>query len=148
MTGFHGNFFIRSMDLLALPTVSPDNSYAYQMVVEENIVGAVVCFQTALLYTTSYGERRIRVLTLALPVTANLADLYASASAPALANLLAKMAVERALTSKLEDARDALVNKLVEILQTYKLSFATNAMASQVRWAEPACCARRPRRAR
>ena len=37
------------------------------------------------------GERRIRVLTLALPVTNDLGTLYSSASAPAMANLLAKM---------------------------------------------------------
>lgn len=40
----------------------------------------------------------------------------------ALATLLANKAVERSLSHKLEDARDAVVNKLVEILTTYKSS--------------------------
>lgn len=34
--------------------------------------------------------------------------------------LLANKAVERSISSKLEDARDALVNKMVDILTTYK----------------------------
>ena len=55
MTGYHGHFFIRSMDLLALPGVSPDNAYAYQLTLDEPIQGNVVCFQAGLLYTTSFG---------------------------------------------------------------------------------------------
>ena len=44
----------------------------------------------------SPGERRIRVLTLALPITNDLAVLYNAASAPAMANLLSKMGAGRA----------------------------------------------------
>jgi protein transport protein SEC24 len=36
--------------------------------------------------------------------------------------LLANKGVERSLTHKLEDARDAVMQKLVDILQTYKAS--------------------------
>ena len=70
----------------------------------------------------SAGERRIRVITTALPTTSNLSEVFASADQVALATLLANKAVERSLTHKLEDARDALTNKLVEILTTYKSS--------------------------
>jgi protein transport protein SEC24 len=28
---FHGNFFMRSSDLLALPNVSPNNAYTFQL---------------------------------------------------------------------------------------------------------------------
>ena len=37
------------------------------------------------------GERRIRVHTLALPITNKLADIYATADVQAIATLLAKM---------------------------------------------------------
>lgn len=68
------------------------------------------------------GERRIRVITLALPTTANLSEVFASADPIAITTLLANKAVERSLTHKLEDSRDALFNKLVEILTAYKTS--------------------------
>jgi len=55
ITSYHGNFFTRSTDLLALPNVNPDNSYTMQMAIEENLTTNIVCFQTALLYTTSFG---------------------------------------------------------------------------------------------
>lgn len=69
MHTFHGNFFIRAQDLLALPNVSPDNGYTFQISLDNDLEGALCFFQAALLYTTSHGERRIRVHTLALPVT-------------------------------------------------------------------------------
>jgi protein transport protein SEC24 len=123
MTAFHGNFFLRSTDLLSLPNISPDNSYAVEMSIVETISLATACFQTALLHTNPNGERRIRVITLALPVTSSISEIFTGADQIAIATVLAKKAVERALTSKLEDAREALFFKLAEILSTYKTSF-------------------------
>jgi len=66
------------------------------------------------------AERRIRVITLALPTTTNLSEVYASADQVAIATLLSNKAVERSISHKLEDAREALTSKMVEILSTYK----------------------------
>lgn len=53
---FHGNFFVRSTDLLSLPNVNPDAGFAVQMSIEENLDDMqVVSFQAALLYTSSKG---------------------------------------------------------------------------------------------
>ena len=61
---------MRSTDLLALPNVNPDNSFAIQLSHEETLDDVEVAFlQSALLYTSVRGERRIRVATIALPVT-------------------------------------------------------------------------------
>jgi protein transport protein SEC24 len=59
-------------------------------------------------------------VTLALPTTSNMSELYASADQVAIATYLANKAVERGVSSKLEDARDAVTNKLVDMLGTYK----------------------------
>lgn len=57
---FHGNFFVRSTDLLSLPNVNPDAGYAVQMSVEESLTDMqVVSFQSALLYTSSKGKVRL-----------------------------------------------------------------------------------------
>ncbi|KAI0792427.1 protein transporter SEC24 [Abortiporus biennis] len=122
MSSFHGNFFVRSTDLLAMPAVPQDLSYAIEVQIEDTITAPFVVFQTAVLHTTCYGERRIRVVTTAVPVTSNLSEVFASADQVAIATLLANKAVERSITHKLEDARDALFNKMVEILIAYKSS--------------------------
>ncbi|KAJ1800630.1 COPII subunit [Coemansia sp. RSA 2399] len=120
MTSYYGNFFLRSLDLLALPNVTPNHSYAVEVEIEETLTAPVVFFQTALLHTTSYGERRIRVSTLALPTTDNIHTVFHKADQVAIASLMAKKAVDRALVAKLEDAREALQHKTVEIIGAFK----------------------------
>ncbi|GLB42024.1 putative sec23/Sec24 helical domain containing protein [Lyophyllum shimeji] len=93
--------------------------------IEETITSPFVVFQTAVLHTTCYGERRIRVVTLALPTTSNLSEVFASADQVAIATLLANKAVERALTHKLEDSRDYIFQRLVDILVSYKASMTS-----------------------
>lgn len=51
-----------------------------------------------------------------------MSDVFASADQIALATYLANKGVERSLTHKLEDSRDGLFAKLVEILTAYKSS--------------------------
>ncbi|KAF8965024.1 CPII coat sec24 protein [Flammula alnicola] len=111
MASFHGNFFVRSTDLLAMPAVPQDQSYA---------------IETAVLHTTCYGERRIRVITMALPTTTNLSEVFASADQVAITTYLANKAVERSLTHKLEDAREYVFQKLVELLVAYKTSMTSS----------------------
>ncbi|KXN89326.1 Protein transport protein SEC24 [Leucoagaricus sp. SymC.cos] len=125
MSSFHGNFFVRSTDLLAMPAVPQDQSYAIEIQIEEAITTPFVVFQTAVLHTTCYGERRIRVVTLALPTTTNLSEVFASADQVAITTLLANKAVERSLTHKLEDARDFVYQRLVDLLVAYKTSMTS-----------------------
>ncbi|XP_051834135.1 protein transport protein Sec24A isoform X1 [Antechinus flavipes] len=120
---FHGNFFVRSTDLLSLPNVNPDAGYAVQMSVEENLTDIqVVSFQSALLYTSSKGERRIRVHTMCLPVVSTLNEVYLGADVQAITGLLANMAVDRSISASLSDARDALVNAVIDSLSAYRTS--------------------------
>ncbi|KAF8879667.1 Sec23/Sec24 trunk domain-containing protein [Gymnopilus junonius] len=126
MASFHGNFFVRSTDLLAMPAVPQDQSYAIEVQIEEAITTPFVVFQTAVLHTTCYGERRIRVITMALPTTTNLSEVFASVDQIALTTFLANKAVERSLTHKLEDAREYIIQKLVDILVSYKTSMTSS----------------------
>ncbi|XP_014448631.1 protein transport protein Sec24B [Tupaia chinensis] len=120
MHTFHGNFFVRSTDLLSLANINPDAGFAVQLSIEESLTDtSLVCFQTALLYTSSRGERRIRVHSLCLPVVSSLADVYAGVDVQAAVCLLANMAVDRSVSSSLSDARDALVNAVVDSLAAY-----------------------------
>ncbi|KAM6984006.1 protein transport protein Sec24A isoform 3-T3 [Tautogolabrus adspersus] len=123
---FHGNFFVRSTDLLSLPNVNPDAGFAVQMSIEENLDDMqAVSFQAALLYTSSKGERRIRVHTLSLPVVNSLSDIFAGADVQAISGLLACMAVDRSVTASLSDARDAMTNASIDSLSSYRQSVLT-----------------------
>ncbi|XP_067104024.1 protein transport protein Sec24B isoform X2 [Osmerus mordax] len=118
---FHGNFFVRSTDLLSLANVNPDSAFAVQMSIEESLADtSLACFQAALLYTSSKGKRRIRVHTLCLPVVSQLSDVYAGADVQAITCLLANMAIDRSVSSSLSDAREAVLNAVVDSLSAYK----------------------------
>ncbi|KAJ5125309.1 hypothetical protein N7526_007486 [Penicillium atrosanguineum] len=124
MSTFYGNFFNRSSDLCAFPAFPRDQAYVVEVAIDETVAKPVVCLQAAVLHTTCNGERRIRVLTLALPTTTNLADIYASVDQQAVATFFSHKAVERTLSSGLEPAREALQAKLIELLTTYRKELA------------------------
>uniref|UniRef100_A0A8D8UJ22 Protein transport protein Sec24A n=2 Tax=Cacopsylla melanoneura TaxID=428564 RepID=A0A8D8UJ22_9HEMI len=120
---FHGNFFVRSTDLLALPNVNPDAGYGIQISIDESLTHIqYACFQVAVLYTSSKGDRRIRVHTLCLPVVSNVNDVLVGADQQCIAGLLAKMAVDRSLLHSLSDAREAFLNVVCDVLTTYKMT--------------------------
>lgn len=67
-------------------------------------------------------------MTLALPTTQVLSDVYASADQQAITTYYSHRAVERVLNNGLESARDLIQNKLVELLLTYKKELAGGSM--------------------
>lgn len=123
---FYGNFFVRSSDLLALPSVAPDQNYVIECEIEETVAQPTVVFQSVVLHSTADGERRIRVITLALPTTTSLSEVYAGVDPVAVASLLANKAVEKSIHARLDDARGLLRARLCDILQSYRATM-TNA---------------------
>lgn len=122
ISAFHGHFFVRSTDLLALPTCDADKSFAVEISHEETVLTNQVAYlQAALLYTSSQGERRIRVHTLAMPVVNDILDLFKSSDCGATAALLAKISVDRSLSAKLDDVRAAAQNRVISALREYRM---------------------------
>ncbi|CAK7325614.1 unnamed protein product [Dovyalis caffra] len=134
-TSYHGNFMLRSTDLLALPAVDCDKAYGAQLSLEETLLTSqTVYFQVALLftevlltvkrYTASCGERRIRVHTAAVPVVADLGEMYRQADTGAIVSLFARLAIEKSLSHKLEDARSSVQLRIVKALREYRNLYA------------------------
>jgi protein transport protein SEC24 len=122
ITNFYGNFFIRGTDLLALPNCNPDSVYGFDLAFDEqNVAATHVTIQAALLYTSSGGERRIRVLTQALPVTSLMSDMMGSVNADACTALLTKHALDITIKSgSLDNARLRLQQVCVEMMRAAK----------------------------
>lgn len=121
ITNFYGNFFIRGTDLLALPNCNTDSVFAFDLAHDEqNVTSSHVTIQAALLYTSSGGERRIRVMTQALPVTSLTSAVVASMDTDTCCTLLAKQALDVATKSSLDNARMRLQQVCVEIIKASK----------------------------
>lgn len=118
ITNFYGNFYIRGTDLMALPNCNTESVFGFDLAHDEqNLIQTHVTIQAALLYTSSAGERRIRVMTQALPVSALLSEVVASVDTDACIALLSKQAMEVSLKSGLDNARMRLQQVCVEMIR-------------------------------
>eukprot|EP01079_Euglenida_sp_SAG-EU17-18_P007872 gene7872-1406_t len=134
--GFYGHFLVRgNSDLLALPNVDPDKSVAIIVQHQNTMIGgSSVCVQSALLYTSSSGERRIRVHTLSLPVTAHLGEVFRGADQYTTHALLCKIAVEKAIYQQngtLDAARKEMMVKIVDALKVPSLAHPAGTLAGK-----------------
>jgi protein transport protein SEC24 len=121
ITNFYGNFYIRGTDLMALPNVNEDSVFGFDLSHDEqNVASNYVTVQAALLYTSSEGQRRIRVMTQALPVTNSTSDLIKDVDLDATCNLLCKQAVDVSVKSTIDNARMRLQQTCVDILRSAK----------------------------
>lgn len=127
IASYYGNFLNRSSDLLALPNCDADKAFGIQIQMEDGInPGPEAYMQTALLYTTSGGERRIRVHTTRIPTTDQIAELFSSVDEDALVCLMNKIAADRVIQKSsrgLKDARDLFEQRTVDTYRTYRSLF-------------------------
>ena len=122
---FHGNFFMRGSDLLALPGIDSDKAFAIEMRNDDSLlVNPTISIQAALLYTTSSGERRIRVHTTCIPVTQNIGEMFERVNVNAITNLLAKQAIISVFKEGFDKARELIRNKCVSLLRTHRTALA------------------------
>jgi len=126
VTDFFGNFRLRSTDLLTVPCIDSDKTYALQLAVDEKGVKTPsVSVQSALLYTTSFGERRIRVHTLCVPVTSFTTHIYQSVNSSVLTLMLFKQAIAMVTSSSFDKAREHIRQSVTALLRSY--SYTSNA---------------------
>lgn len=121
ITNFYGNFYIRGTDLMALPNVNSDSVFGFDLLHDEqNVASNYVTIQAALLYTSSEGQRRIRVMTQALPVTTLTSDLVKDLDLNTTCNLLCKQGVDVSVKTSIDNARMRLQQTCVDIVRSAK----------------------------
>ena len=121
INNFYGNFYIRGTDLMALPNVNSDSIFGFDLSHDEqNIASNYVTIQAALLYTSSHGQRRIRVMTQAIPVTSVSSELINGVDVNATCNLLCKQAVDITLKTTLDGARMRLQQMCADLVRAAK----------------------------
>ena len=107
-----------------------DHAYAVQLAHDETLPTATESYlQCALLYTNADGERRIRVHTMCVPVVSDVAQMYRAVDGGAMSAFLTRLGAERALTARLQDAREAMQLKLSAALKEFRLTTSSAARA-------------------
>lgn len=81
----YGNYAVKSADLLSLPCVDEFKAMVYEFEMEDEVsMSEFFYLQSVLLYTTSTGERRLRVINYGVPLSESLKDIFLKIDAQAL----------------------------------------------------------------
>ncbi|XP_078433802.1 protein transport protein SEC24 C-like [Wolffia australiana] len=130
---YHGHFCKRIPTDIDLPAIDCDKTIMVTFKHDDKFQEGTECaFQCALLYTTMYGERRIRVTTLSLPCTSMLSNLFRSADLDAQFTCMLKQAAMGVPINSLSQVRDQMTNFCINILHSYRKFCATVSSSGQL----------------
>jgi protein transport protein SEC24 len=121
ISSYHGNTFIRNSNLLAFPNIDEDSvvdvkfSHSGMGIQTSN-----ACIQTGVLFTTTSGERRIRVHTLTLPTTQKLSDLYEHCDINSTISLINKITNDEIFKNGVNGAKQILKDYVLKTTKIFK----------------------------
>ncbi|KAH6803284.1 Sec23/Sec24 protein transport family protein [Perilla frutescens var. frutescens] len=130
---YSGNFCKRIPTDVDLPAIDCDKTIMVTLKHDDKLQEGSECsFQCALLYTTVYGQRRIRVSTLSLPCTNMLSNLFRSADLDTQFACIIKQAASEIPSAPIAQVRDQATNVCINILYSYRKFCATVSSAGQL----------------
>ncbi|TKY50764.1 transport protein Sec24 [Spatholobus suberectus] len=130
---YYGNFCKRIPTDVDLPGIDCDKSFMVTLKHDDKLQDGSECaFQCALLYTTLYGQRRIRVITLSLPVTSMLSNLFRAADLDTQFFCFLKQAASEIPSKPLPLVREQVTNLCINALFSYRKFCATVSSSGQL----------------
>ncbi|XP_062197191.1 protein transport protein SEC24 B-like [Phragmites australis] len=130
---YFGNFCKRVPTDIDLPAIDSDKTVMVTFKHDDKLQENLECgFQCALLYTTVYGQRRIRVINLSLSCTSMLSNLFRYADLETQFACFLKQASNGIPTSPLPRIREEATNTCINILQSYRKHCASVSSSGQL----------------
>mmetsp|Transcript_30912 Transcript_30912/g.30547 ORF Transcript_30912/g.30547 Transcript_30912/m.30547 type:complete len:182 (-) Transcript_30912:1511-2056(-) len=120
VTQCYGHFSLRSGDVLSIPALNDSQTMTYVIQLENNIASSKKLYiQMGILYSSSNGERKIRIHNLLVPASNDMKDLYNAIDASAMINLISKQTVDQvSQTNKIELGKRIMEHRCREIVTT------------------------------
>ncbi|XVF31201.1 hypothetical protein REPUB_Repub16aG0125100 [Reevesia pubescens] len=129
---YHGHFCKRIPTDVDLPGIDSDKTIMVTLKHDGKLQDGSECaFQCALLYTTVYGQRRIRVSTLSLPCTRNLTNLFRATDLDTQFVCSLKQVANEIPYTPLFQIREQVTNICINNLLAYR-KFCTTATSGQI----------------
>lgn len=137
-TDFYGHFFMSNTTDVELAAIDADKAIGIEIKHDDKLTAEDgVYIQAALLYTHRSGQRRLRVLNLALNVAHQLADVYRSMELDTCVNFLTKQAVWALREHSPRSVRETLSQRCARSLAAYRRHCASPSSAGQLVLPEP-----------
>jgi protein transport protein SEC24 len=97
VTEYHGSFGLKEAADFEISGIDADKTLSFQIRNDEKLKENQFAFvQFAMLYATQFGERRIRVFNLNLPIAKNLNEYYKKADVEGLSFYIIRKELSRA----------------------------------------------------
>lgn len=115
---FYGHCHVREPDLLSLPVGHQDSSFSVELSIGPKFGGNFGYVQFAVMYTSRERERRIRLHTIQLRLSPNLAQVINSVNSIGTACFLTKMCIDSVMSMPFAKAREAIVTRVTAALKS------------------------------
>ena len=130
---YDGNFFQHKPTEIEFGTIDGDKGIVVKFKHDGKLDRKLdVLFQSALLYTTAAGERRVRVQNIAGLSTNDVSEVFKHADEDAITVAIAKEASFKMLTKTSREVRDGIGDKCIRILANYRKYSASGAHQGQL----------------
>ncbi|KAG6775195.1 hypothetical protein POTOM_018634 [Populus tomentosa] len=130
---YHGNFCKRIPTDIDLAVIDCDKTIMVTLKHDDKLQDGTECaFQCALLYTTVYGQRRIRVANLSLSCTNNLSNLFRLADLDSQFVCFLKQAANEIPSNPSLVVQEQVTNFCINILLSYRKFCATVSSSGQL----------------
>jgi protein transport protein SEC24 len=128
VSAYHGNFYHHTFGAdLEFGVIDADKAIGVMFSYDGKLDPKLDAhFQSALLYTTANGERRVRCSNIVASVSEGAAEAMKFVDQDAVVSIIAKEAAARMTEKSLKDIRGALSEKTVDILAGYRKNFTGN----------------------
>lgn len=133
--GYLGAFYRRPNNFtdIDLPALDCDKAIVAKLIIMEKLqAGQEVYLQSALLYTSTEGQRKVRVQTLALPITDSIGQVFKGADLDAQVSLISRQVAINLPSSGLTASKDQLTTRTVNTLYAYRKYCATSSSPVQL----------------
>ncbi|KAF2012180.1 Sec23/Sec24 family protein-like protein [Aaosphaeria arxii CBS 175.79] len=128
VSAYHGNFYHHTFGAdLEFGVIDADKAIGVMFSYDGKLDPKLDAhFQSALLYTTASGERRVRCSNIVASVSEGAAEAMKFVDQDAVVSIIAKEAASRMTEKNLKEIRGALSEKSVDILAGYRKNFTGN----------------------
>ncbi|XP_050101018.1 protein transport protein Sec24C isoform X1 [Anopheles aquasalis] len=131
-TDFFGHFFMSNTKDMEIASIDCDKAVAVEIKHDDKLTDELVLIQVALLYTSCSGQRRLRVLNLALKTCSELLELFRCCDIDSTLLFFAKQGLTKLMDGTPAAVKAAIVQRSVQLLACYRKYCASATSAGQL----------------
>jgi len=130
---FFGSFYMDNTTDTELASLNSDMAIACEIKYDDKLTEEDgVYVQVALLFTSCSGQRRLRIINLALNTGTAMADMYRNCELDTIMNFTAKQSISRIMNENPKSVKESLIANCAQILACYRKNCASPSSAGQL----------------